>query len=535
MAREVMSEIAQCINLKKNFLLSGGAGSGKTHSLVETIRVIRDIDKTAQIACITFTNVAADEIKSRINLTGLYTSTIHDFLWSMISSYQKNLKEAIIALITADKESPGTGLSYTGEIELSVNSFHTVQYKKYKKIEEGIITHDDVLKIARHLFRKYPILSKVLSDKFPYVLIDEYQDTQKHVIDIFLESVNRNRLGQICIGFFGDKMQSIYDSGVVNIQNYVENGDVIEITKEDNYRCSQNVIRVLNKLRSDINQRAANADELGVLQNKQGSAKFVFSCNDFDMDLLRDSISLEGWNLQDAKQTKILFLTHKLIARKQGYFELLDAQEYSDSLTGIDKSSLSLHILRIAKILFNFKNKVYRYVIEEIETKPRTLQDKGRISNFLSEMSQITDQSIETFIQRFDAEGLIYIDDSLRKYQTNHEDEYQSVVALPFNQVENFYKFDNSYSPYSTQHGIKGTEFENVLVVLDNGKWSKYNFKNFFEEKDKASDIYRRTERLFYVCCSRSKNNLVVFFQNPSPLILDKAKNVFGDENVIKI
>ena len=535
MAREVMNEITQCIKKKQNFLISGGAGSGKTHTLVETIRVIRDVDSVAQIACITFTNVATDEIKARVSLDGLHISTIHDFLWSIISPYQKNLKEAIVSLVAAEKNIRGTGISYTGEMELAADSFQTIQYKKYRKIEEGIITHDDVLKTARYLFQKHAILSKILCDRFPYVLIDEYQDTQKSVIDIFLECVNRNQHGNICIGFFGDKMQSIYDSGVISIQDYVSKSDVFEILKEDNFRCSQTVIAVLNKLRSDIKQKAAKVNESGVIQNEEGSAKFVYSYDGFDLDLLRDSNVIKGWDLENAKQTKILYLTHKLIARKQGYYELLDAQKYSDSLTGLDKSSLSLHILRIAKILYNFNKKNYHHVIDEIETKPRSLHDKGQISSFLTKMSQSTDQPIETFITRFNNEGLIYIDDSLGAYRSSFEEEYQKVVSLPFFQVENFYKFDNSYSPYSTQHGIKGTEFENVLVVLDNGNWRKYNFKNLFEEIDVESDIYKRTERLFYVCCSRSQNNLAVFFQNPSDIALVKAKYLFGSENVIKV
>lgn len=84
MVKEVdeLEEIKKCIENNRNFLLSGGAGSGKTYSLVQTINLIKEkyINKT--IACITYTNVAVNEIKERvINNKDFVVSTIHDFLW----------------------------------------------------------------------------------------------------------------------------------------------------------------------------------------------------------------------------------------------------------------------------------------------------------------------------------------------------------------------------------------------------------------------------------------------------------------------
>jgi DNA helicase-2/ATP-dependent DNA helicase PcrA len=51
------------------------------------------------IACITFTNIAADEIKQRAKHKNLEVSTIHDFLWSSIKNYQNDLKKSLVALI----------------------------------------------------------------------------------------------------------------------------------------------------------------------------------------------------------------------------------------------------------------------------------------------------------------------------------------------------------------------------------------------------------------------------------------------------
>ena len=93
-----VQEIFQCIDSKRNFLLSGGAGSGKTYSLVQVIRQVIDENPTAKVACMTYTNAAVKEIEERVNHSNLNVSTIHDFLWDNIKHFQKELKAAIIAL-----------------------------------------------------------------------------------------------------------------------------------------------------------------------------------------------------------------------------------------------------------------------------------------------------------------------------------------------------------------------------------------------------------------------------------------------------
>ena len=61
-----LKEIEKCIENNNNFLLSGGAGSGKTYSLVQTINLIKEKYNNKTIACITYTNVAVNEIKERV-------------------------------------------------------------------------------------------------------------------------------------------------------------------------------------------------------------------------------------------------------------------------------------------------------------------------------------------------------------------------------------------------------------------------------------------------------------------------------------
>lgn len=153
------------------------------------------------MACITYTNVAADEIKERSPYSRLHVSTIHDFLWEEIKDYQKNLKQVLLKLISENSEQSNRAISYTGENPISTDSFKVVQYQNYRDLENGIISHDDVLKLANCMFETYPMLSKILCDKYDYILIDEYQDTQESVIEIFLEFIKKSAEGLLCIGF----------------------------------------------------------------------------------------------------------------------------------------------------------------------------------------------------------------------------------------------------------------------------------------------------------------------------------------------
>lgn len=80
MAEEV-EQIMRHIHEGHNFLLSGGAGSGKTYTLVQVIKNIIAEYPSQMIACITYTNAGVREIERRVDHKNLRVSTIHDFLW----------------------------------------------------------------------------------------------------------------------------------------------------------------------------------------------------------------------------------------------------------------------------------------------------------------------------------------------------------------------------------------------------------------------------------------------------------------------
>lgn len=532
-----IEQIKEHINNKNNFLLSGGAGSGKTYTLGQVLEYIYSKNINDSVACITYTNVSVNEIKERFAYdTKLRVSTIHDFLWDNIKQFQKNLKTTLYELLTE----PNPLIKYNSETELTKDFFENkqIQYREYKKIDEGIISHDEVIILANKLFAKYPLLSNLIKDKFQYILIDEYQDTDKKVIEIFLDYLQNNSSKTNVIGLFGDSMQSIYDDkGVGNINSYIEKGIVKEVLKQDNYRCSKAVIKLINKIRKDsISQEPAKKDKNGNILNNEGCITFLYSTGyDIDIKLLKKHDTFKNWNFDDSVKTKELYLTKKLIADQCGFKELLDKYKYVDALIGDNKDKLIKHLCLIKNILDLYNKKNYRELIKAISFKVINPKDKSVLKKAMEELDKDSkNKSIDDILNNADELNLIRKDDTIFEYMIENKEKYDSIKELPFAQIIALDNYEQEKTPFSTQHGVKGAEFDNVLVILDNGKWNKYNFKGLFENSCSES-VLERTRKIFYVCCSRAKDNLVVFCKNPTTLMLKTAENWFGKNNVISV
>ena len=246
-----VKEILQCIENKKNFILTGGAGSGKTHSLVLLIQEIGRLYPNKSIICITYTNNAVAEMKSRISNDKLFVSTIHEFLWKIIKKYQKELKETMIELIYSEEEKykkftlPKDNLE-KNEMKINLEYFlnSEIVYDEYyslKSEENSKIGHDEVLLIAEKMFEKYSKLCDILKDNANFIFIDEYQDTSEEVTNIFLNHINKSKK-ENTIGFFGDSMQSIYETGIGNIKD----DSLKRINKIQNRRNPLKVIELTN-------------------------------------------------------------------------------------------------------------------------------------------------------------------------------------------------------------------------------------------------------------------------------------------------
>ncbi|XOS90600.1 3'-5' exonuclease [Brevibacillus laterosporus] len=141
-------------------------------------------------------------------------------------------------------------------------------------------------------------------------------------------------------------------------------------------------------------------------------------------------------------------------------------------------------------------------------------------------------QTIEEVIEYADNKRICKKDDKYYRFIQENEYIFSRVKDVKYHEFQNLFNYLEGLTPFSTQHKIKGAEFENVLVILDNGKWNNFNFDYLFSDRLDKESVYFRTKKIFYVCCTRAKDNLVVFFHDPSEIIIKQAINWFGEENV---
>ncbi|XQF92536.1 UvrD-helicase domain-containing protein [Pseudoalteromonas espejiana] len=155
--------------------------------------------------------------------------------------------------------------------------YNDSRFDRFKDLSFG---HDSLLKIAALLFKRFPKLGRILSDKYDFVLIDEYQDTNEEIVEVFLKYLPKER--KTTIGLFGDSMQSIYSDGVGDVRAYIDSGHIVEIAKEDNFRCSEQVIDFVNYLRIDTFKQklAFKIKQDGIketLKDRQGHVRLLYA------------------------------------------------------------------------------------------------------------------------------------------------------------------------------------------------------------------------------------------------------------------
>ncbi|MCO4109984.1 UvrD-helicase domain-containing protein, partial [Citrobacter freundii] len=104
---------------------------------------------------------------------------------------------------------------------------------------KNIIGHNTLLTYASRLLQKYTLLSKCIIDAHPLIFIDEYQDTDEDIINLFLRihDIAKKENKKICLGFFGDPMQAIYKDNV-----HTESKSLMKLVKNINRRSHQNII-----------------------------------------------------------------------------------------------------------------------------------------------------------------------------------------------------------------------------------------------------------------------------------------------------
>jgi len=296
-----MSELLNKLNDKQReaveymdgpLLILAGAGSGKTRVLTYKIAYLleQEIVKPWQILAITFTNKAAKEMKERVEaLVGqvasdMWLGTFHSVCVRILKreiellGYSRDFnifdeidKEKVIKEImkknNIDEKVYPVGLLKSEISKAKEVMKDEVQYQKdamgdYRKEEiakiynmyqatlrkNNSIDFDDIIMLTVKLFLENPDRLMYYQGKFNYILVDEYQDTNK--TQFLLISLLSSGTGNICV--VGDESQSIYGfrgadiSNILNFESEFPNAKIIKL--EENYRSTKNILNAANEV-----------------------------------------------------------------------------------------------------------------------------------------------------------------------------------------------------------------------------------------------------------------------------------------------
>lgn len=564
-SQRVLDEIRVAIRERKHFLLDAGAGAGKTYSLVQTLKYILTLPSAGtghqQVACITYTNVARDEIKRRVdNHPRVFVSTIHGFAWELMQPFQQTLREIMRADERWQQRQEKKAIGIDRQVVRYSFGFYSISESHVS------LGHDDVIKIFGRLLG-YHKFRRVIVARYPYLLIDEYQDTNRDLMTAIQENLIERSDDVPTVGLFGDHWQQIYPG----VCGKVEHPRLKVIEKGVNFRSAPEVVAVINRMRSQLTQVADRDDAVGQtvvfhtnnvdaerLVGGHWTGDLIPSAGQQALESAKSHLEKLGWSFE-GDDTKVLMLTHRLLARQQGYESLPDVYEYNDVFRNLDDPYLYYFVEVLEPALDAYKARRFGEMYETLgggRPAIRRTSDKAALAGRLDELVDLrgsaTVGEVVDYISRGDfpplSAELVRREEKLAAAVASGEDLGKTLATslklreIPYSEIIAFTGFHSQAAPYATKHGVKGAEFDNVLVVAGRG-WSNYNFGDMLNrvagsdlEEPSGDQRFVRNRNLFYVSCTRARNRLAVLFtQELSAKAISHLHQWFGESNIVDV
>src|SRR5690606_14388315 len=219
--------------------------------------------------------------------------------------------------------------------------------------------------------------------------------------------------------------------------------------------------------------------------------------------LLADPINAELYNeLKDKPFSEV----RKIYLNKDALIDDKKQDEDDENRKGSKRDNLVKHLFKIQNNISLYQNKKYNEFLRATDYyfKITSIASKEALKENIESLVNAGDNTIEQVINDANEKRICLIDDKLIAFKENKEYLYNRVKDVKFSVFQKLYEYLEGQTPFSTQHKTKGTEFDSVLVILDNGGWNNYNFGNLFLETGSAT-VLDRTQKIFYVCCTRAK------------------------------
>lgn len=438
---------------------------------------------------------------------------------------------------------------------------------------KGILGHDDIIKMASRLILGRPLFRTLVAQQFPFVFVDESQDTFPIIVEALI-AVQQQEQARFCLGFFGDPMQRIYPTGIGTVP---KPDGWRAIPKSENFRSPIAVLNLANAVR----RGGDDLVQVGGRKKKEGEEEVLISGTArlfvLSADANRDErvAQVRAWvaNANDDKMwhptaesdpVKMLVIVHRMAAKRLGFGDLYGA--LNDRAPEAFKSGFldatawplrplvsfllplaeavrdgrdfdTMRLLRLHSPLLVKANLRGANVAERLNHLQAVSDQIGKL---LGPESQATVRDVlmlakESRLVEFDPRLSAYLEDVAANEPENEDGEEEgedpsneinsmvAFLACPANQLRPYQAYVNEESPFSTQQGVKGAEFDRVLVVLDDdeGTHVQFSYEKYFGLKQLSARDKKaleeggetgieRTRRLFYVCCTRARQDLVV-------------------------
>ena len=545
-----------------------------------------------QIAVITYTNAACDEIKRRLDFDPLINvSTIHSFVWTLIEGFNSDIRSWLKASISEEiiqikeeqkKGKPGTKTAVERErriesLQRRLALLPTIKKFVYSPTGENrtrdSLNHAEVIKIGASFLTAKPLMQELLVSKYPVLLIDESQDTNKLLMEAFFV-VQGAQSERFCMGLFGDTMQRIYSDGKIDLGRNLPTSWK-RPAKVMNHRCPVRVVNLINKIRSAVDDQK---------QKHRSDAPAGFARLFITSSARTDKQSLEAlvrrkmaettgdseWEAQG--KVKTLILEHLMAAKRLGFLEMFESlYEVDEFKTGLRDGTLPAakffadlvlplvnaqlennrfatgRIVRTHSPLLAAEsfhevgaNQIEKITVaKEAVRKLGVLFSDGKRPKFIEVLASISDtglfeipESLQPFVGVEEPVITKETEEAAKADQpiSRNFEAIRKFLNSEFSQITAYASYVKGTSEFATHQGVKGLEFPRVLVIMDDEEAGGFLFsyeklftvkaktdsdrKNESEGKETSID---RTRRLFYVTCSRTEESLGIIAYSVDP------------------
>ena len=586
-------------------LVLAGAGSGKTRVLTTKIAYLinkLEVDPYSILA-ITFTNKAAKEMKERvINLVGadfygMQISTFHSFGLSIIRKYyerlgfdsnftiidsddsltiiKKILKEmnldtkmynpkAIKNRISGAKNEILSPDDYDKYANTDFEEKVVEVYRRYQEIllRNNSVDFDDLLILPIKLLKDNPDILAYYQERFKYILVDEYQDTNE--AQYILVKMISAKYKNICV--VGDESQSIYSFRGANYKNILnfekDYKDTKVILLEENYRSTKNILNVANDIiKNNVNRKDKNL----WTENDEGSkVKYYQALNEKDeayhvvneiKNLLINGVkksdiavlyrtnaqsrNIEEALLKESIPYKVIgsfyFYKRKEIKDLIAYLKLIYNNNDDTSLTriiNVPKRGIGTKTIENLSMLARTNNTSmyeaikkgkeleFKKLIEEIKEKEKDLSLTELIDLILDKTGILEELKSEKTLE---ADIRIENLNEFKSITKTFEERYGIISLEAFLEeislVADMEEHNNNTDLVTlmTIHSAKGLEFDNVFIIgMEEGLFPNVNSMVSHEEIEEE-------RRLCYVAVTRAKKYL--------ELVNAKRRMIYGQES----